>query len=195
MASEPRSGLSSAFDELISANRDQLDSQMRGTQGGASAMTGPGRLAPGAQVPPVVGSPPVSPQRPVISPDSPLSQDGEYQSASQVWDAAQSDTARQLNQRFGTEWEYSVVKRHREGDEYIVMGKLAVPAKGISKTQFGKGRIPRGEAAPSAVGGSAGGITFSLGGRQGGAGSNQSPEDRGYRRAIEDALANCAALL
>ena len=195
MASEPRRGLSSAFDKLISANRDQLDSQMRGIRGGASALPDAGGAVPGGQVPPVAGAPPVASGRPTTPPDSPLSSDGEYHSASRVWNAAQSDTARRLNQRFGTDWNFSVVKRHREGDEYIVMGKLAVPAKGISKTQFGRGRIPRDEAARSAVGGSAGGITFSLGGGQGSAGSSQSPEDRGYRRAIEDALANCAALL
>ena len=195
MASEPRRGLSSAFDDLLKANRDQLDSRMRGVWGGGSATTESGRPAPRAQVPPVADPPTAVSQWPVTPPGSPLRQEGEYQSASQVWDAAKSDIARRLNERFGTAWEYSVVKRHREGDEYIVMGKLAVPAKGISKTQFGRGRIPREGAARSGVRGSAGGITFSLGDGRVGAGSDQSPEDRGYRRAIEDALANSAALL
>ena len=105
MAKEPRRGLSSTFDELISANRDQLDSRMRGVWGGGSATTDSGHPHPRFQVPPVADPPPVVSQRPVTSPDSPLRQEGEYQSASQVWDAAKSDIARRLNERFGSEWE------------------------------------------------------------------------------------------
>ena len=195
MASESHRGLSSAFDDLLKANRDQLDSRMRGVWSTRSATAEADYSGPADQLPPVANPPPVISQRPVAPSGSPLRQEGEYHSASQVWDAAKSEVAQGLNERFGTAWEYSVVKRHREGDEYIVMGKLAVPAKGISKTQFGRGRIPREGAAHSGVRGSAGGITFSLGDSRGDAGSSQSPEERGYRRAIEDALANCAALL
>ena len=124
---------------------------------------------------------------------TPLLAEGEYHSAAQVWQPAKSETARLLDSRYGAGWNFAVLERERQGNEILVKGRLTIPGKGIGKTQFGVGAIP-GEAGAASVAGSAGGISFALGAGPG-AGGGQNPEQRGYRRAIEDALAKCAALL
>lgn len=196
MAKNDLSGFSSAFDDLLERSRrewDALSPGGAGMKGSAppSPQAGPGAPAAAARAPSAAGgSLGAAAHREV------LRRSGEYASAARVWDPARSEAAAFLFNRFGTEWQVEVAERRRDGDEFVALVKLTIPAKNLVKSQFGRGRIP-GARSERPIQGSAGGIGFSIGEPSGGeqAAPPQPPEDRGYRRAIEDGLAKCVELL
>ena len=106
---------------------------------------------------------------------------------------AASPVVRQLNQRFGDEWRYEITERRRDGDEVVVLCRLTLPERNVTKAQFGLARIGRAGAG-AAVRGSAGGVSFTLGAGDSGWLAGDS-EDAAYERAADDALAKCAAML
>ena len=107
--------------------------------------------------------------------------------------SAERPVVRRLNQRFGDKWRYEIAERRRDGDEVVVLCRLTLPERNVTKAQFGLARIGRAGAG-AAVRGSAGGVSFSLGAGESGwlAGDG---EDAAYERATDDALAKCAAML
>ena len=197
MASRPGSsstgGLTSAFDDMLRENRSRLDGQWDETlQGAGLPSTGrdPAPL-PAAGHPPPRAEP--TGRLTGAGPRTPLRRSGDYVSAARVWDAAKSESAAVLNERYSDAWEFEVASHSREGDEFVVLGKLSLPSRNLVKSNFGRGHIPGTASDTTAA--SAGGIAFRFGEGEAAAGGSQSAEDRGYRRAIENALARCLALL
>lgn len=107
--------------------------------------------------------------------------------------SAERPVVRQLNQRFGDKWRYEITERRRDGDEVIVLCRLTLPERNVTKAQFGLARIGRASAG-AAVRGSAAGVSFTLGAGESVSLAGDS-EDAAYERAADDALAKCAAML
>lgn len=107
--------------------------------------------------------------------------------------SAEPPVVRRLNQRFGDKWRYEITERRRDGDEVVVLCRLMLPERNVTKAQFGLARIGRAGAG-AAVRGSAGGVSFTLGAGDSGSLVGDS-EDAAYERAADDALAKCAAML
>lgn len=107
--------------------------------------------------------------------------------------SAERPVVRRLNQRFGDKWRYEITERRRDGDEVIVLCRLTLPERNVTKAQFGLARIGRAGAG-AAVRGSAGGVSFTLGAGESVSLAGDS-EDAAYERAADDALAKCAAML
>jgi hypothetical protein len=100
-------------------------------------------------------------------------------------EVANSAAAQYLNERFANRWHYEIAERHRVGDEAIVMCKLFLEDQGVVKTQFGRAKI-----AADSLGGSSGMVRFRLQ-----LSAAEQNEEDAYRRAAENALANCVKLL
>ncbi len=144
---------SSAFDEMLSRNRQRLDQLYRSPRLG---MTGDvAAPAPAATLPAALP--------PGFNPEL-------------------SVTARRLTERFGAAWRFEILSRQRDGDEAIVLGKLTLAKDGMMRMQFGRAKIPGGP-----VSGSSAGHRFALSGA-----ATAMDEERGFRRATEAALKNCA---
>ncbi len=108
-------------------------------------------------------------------------------------DDTESETVRTLNARYGDGWRCDVIDRRREGDEIVVLCRLTIGEDGVARTQFGGARIGGGG---TRTAGRAGGVPFGFG--SGGPASAASPaeaEERAYARAVDEALARCAAML
>ena len=100
---------------------------------------------------------------------------------------------RALDEKLGPGWRHEVVERVREGDEMVVRCRIQAPERGITRTVYGSaslsGSTPR-------VSGTAGGVSFRLGGGAPPAGpSTTGAEQDAERRAVEAAFAACARLL
>jgi len=100
-------------------------------------------------------------------------------------EVAHSAAAQYLNERFANRWHYEIAERHRVGDEAIVMCKLFLEDHGVVKTQFGRARI-----AADSLAGRSGAVRFRLE-----LSLPERNEEDAYRRATENALANCVKLL
>jgi hypothetical protein len=101
------------------------------------------------------------------------------------FEIANSAAAQYLNERFANRWHYEIAERHRVGDEAIVMCRLFLEDQGVVKTQFGRAKI-----AADSLGGRSGMVRFRLE-----LSTPEQNEDDAYRRAAENALANCVKLL
>ena len=168
MASDRRSSMSSAFDDMLEQNRKELDSMY------SSSPHDP------------------RPQNDSAEPRAPAfpSTNFEVRGSSQT---EERSAAQQLRERFGDKWRYEVTSRQRDGDEVVVLCKLMLLEQHVTKAQFGLARIGSAGAG-SLVQGSAGGVSFSLGASDANSMSGDT-EDAAYARAVEDALAKCAAML
>ena len=51
--------------------------------------------------------------------------------------SAERPVVRKLNQRFGDKWRYEITERRRDGDEVIVLCRLTLPERNVTKAQFG----------------------------------------------------------
>ena len=171
MTTNERTRSTAAFDEMLARNRRELDALYPGP---ASAAGAPSITDPPATEPPAT-SPPSDRQAP--EPDS-----------------TDSETVRTLNERYGDGWRYDVIDRRREGDEIIVLCKLVIDEGEVTKAHFGSARVG-GSGTPTA--GSAGGTSFSFGASRSASvpSSPASPEELAYARAVDAALARCAAML
>jgi len=137
MADTSRSGLSSAFDDMLSKNKQGFAELYRGSQ----SISGLGKSA----------------ARPAIGRDeagvpSP-------RAAAPPGLAADSAAARRLNERLGGGWSYEIVNEKRDGDEAIVLCKLILGKNGAIRTQFGRAKITS-----ASVSGASGGVRFKVGG-------------------------------
>ncbi len=107
--------------------------------------------------------------------------------------STQRPIVEQLNQRFGDNWRYEVTDRQRDGDDVVVLCKLILPEKNVTKAQFGLARIGRAVAGTGAHGSSSG-VSFSLGTSDAGSWTSDT-ENAAFERATDDALTKCAAML
>lgn len=104
-----------------------------------------------------------------------------------------SAAERALDEKLGPGWRHEVVERIREGGEMVVRCRIHAPERGITRTVYGSASLS--ESAPRASG-TAGGISFRLGGGSSPAGSGAMEAERdAERRAVDSALAACARLL
>ncbi|MEE8433629.1 MAG: hypothetical protein V3S64_02465 [bacterium] len=191
MADDKMTGFSSAFDALMERTRQRFEDHSAGTfnrvpdRAAGSATL---RAVPSATVPP---SPPAS----VVSPPKPpeISTRASSIEAPPKPKRRKSEAARRLNERFGEGWSYQVTERRREGDELIVLCRVDIPDKDISKTQFGSAKVLKpGER--FTLQGTTDGVPFGIAvGR--GAPVTRNPEESAFRRAVDVALAKCAELL
>ena len=107
--------------------------------------------------------------------------------------STQRPIVEQLNQRFGDNWCYEVTDRQRDGNDVVVLCKLILPGKNVTKAQFGLARIGSAVAG-TGVQGSSSGVSFSLGTGETGSLTGDT-ENAAFERATDDALTKCAAML
>lgn len=160
MASDRRSSLSSAFDDMLERNWQELNnmfSDIGERSASSESHTSSSSAAFQAKI---------SMQRPIVE---------------------------QLNQRFGDNWCYEVTDRQRDGADVVVLCKLILPEKNVTKAQFGLARIGRA-AAGTGVHGSSSGVSFSLGTSETESLTGDT-ENAAFERATDDALTKCAAML
>lgn len=142
MADE-KSGFTSAFDKLLAQNREQFD-RILSTPAATRAATG------------------ASPAPTSTSGLAPRRRFGPLDSES-------SAAVRALDQRFGAEgWRYEITERRRADGELIVLCRLTLAGRGVTKSQFGTAPL------------TASGI---------------AAEEAALAQAAEAALANCSKLL
>ncbi|NKC12789.1 MAG: hypothetical protein GKR94_11490 [Gammaproteobacteria bacterium] len=144
------------FDTLLDDNKRQLDGLM-GMPSGPTA--GASALLPGA--------------RPWPQSREPGADD---------W--SDSTIAAELDARFGKRWRFEIREQRREGDEIIVLGRLSVPDKNLSRSHFGAARM----GTASGPSGTSQGVAFSLG-------ATVRDERAATRAAALAALDNCASML
>lgn len=185
MADTPLTGFVSAFDELLKRNRRRMQERIPKAPGRAmtNRARGPERVFPEFFVPRTPAAAPSTPD-----PIQPLAEPRPTRTAA-------SEGERRLNERFGDGWQYEVMERSREGDEVIVLCRVTVPGKNISKEQFGRASI-RLPGRRDLVRGSANGIAFAM--RLESERSRVpagNPEEAAFQTAVENALARCADLI
>ncbi len=182
MAPKRRSGLSSPFDDMLEENRRELE-ELYGSSGRAHRPR-PDRRS----LPPLERDPEPNPSVPQATPTG-------VEAPPEVLLVEAAETLRFLKDRYQDGWRYEVRERRRDGDEVIVLCRLAIDAQNISKAQFGSARLGPSEASRN-VSGSADGVAFTVRYDNGGGNSlGADAEEDAYRRAVADALAKCAALL
>lgn len=176
MADDKMTGFSSAFDGLMDRTRKRFEEHSAGTFNrvpdrdiGSAVLPSAPAVIPPTSPPPVSAQPPPKRKR------------------------RKSEAVRRLNERFGEGWSYEVTERRREGDELIVLCRVDIPDKEISKTQFGSARVLKpGER--FTLRGTVDGVPIGIAvGR--GAPVTRDPEESAFRRAVDVALAKCAELL
>lgn len=162
--------MSSAFDDMLERNWQELDRMYDSQDGGGKSST--------YRRDNVRGS---------------TSTRSDFDTRNPDLAAPASAIVKQLNERFGSKWRYDVADRHRDGDEVIVLCKLSLLDQHVTKAQFGLARIGQAGSG-SAILGSAGDVSFSLESGETAAMSGDT-ENAAYDRAIEDALSKCVAML
>jgi hypothetical protein len=133
MAEQPKTNLASAFDDMLTQSKKQLDNLYRSSHRGGGDE--PSNLAAK-----IFGSENTSRPSPFADFDD------------------SSSAARRLRERFGSDWRYEIKEQHRDGDEAIVLGKLTFGKDGAIRTQFGRARING-----ATVAGSSSGVQFRIG--------------------------------
>lgn len=173
MATSDRSRSMAAFDEMLGRNQRELDALYSGP---VSTSRPPTNAETSPRPTPPSTTPPYSASRQGRGVDEP-----------------DSATVMSLTERYGDKWHYDVIDRRREGNEIIVLCKLSIEDDQISKSQFGSAPIGGADSTTAA---SAGGTSFSFGAASGSQETPvDDPEDLAYRRAVDAALAKCAAML
>ena len=174
MPSDRLSGFSSAFDELLERSRRELDALSGGSNAPAFA------TEPATTVRPSTGSPAAARTEPVPDPSP----------------STRSPAERALDEKLGTDWRYEVLDRTRDGDELIVRCRVRSSARGLSRTWYGSAPMAGAGRSASGMTGSAGNVSFTLGGGPGKGAENPAQAERdAERRAVESALGACARLL
>ena len=202
MADDKMTGYSSAFDALMDQTRQRFKDRSAGTFRAAppASAARPDRAAGSATlraVPAPTGTPStvapaVFPAVAAPIPPEPSTRASSIEGPPKA-KRRKSEAARRLNERFGEGWSYQVTERRREGDELIVLCRVDIPGKDISKTQFGSAKVLKpGER--FTLQGTVDGVPIAIAiGR--GAPVNRDPEESAFRRAVDVALAKCADLL
>ena len=105
-------------------------------------------------------------------------------------------STQQLDERFGSGWQFAIIDRYIEDDEAVVIGQLNLPAEGLSVSQSGRAPIqPNKQASPATgnVAGSADGVSFAIDLDQS-ANVDTTPNDRNaqhWQDALANAVNNC----
>lgn len=142
MADE-KGGFASAFDRLLEQNRQQFD----------RIMSAPAQPRPASATTPPASGVTARPPRRRFGP----------------LDPDRSVAVRDLDQRFGPEgWRYEITERRRAGGEMIVLCRLTLAGRNVTKSQFGVAEL---------------------------AGTGIAAEEAAVAQAAEAALANCTKLL
>jgi len=176
MADDKMTGYSSAFDALMDRTRQRFEDRSAGTFHRV-----PDRPADSATLHAVPSPPRESSTRNTAAEAPPTRK------------RRKSEAVRRLNERFGEGWSYQVTERRREGNELIVLCRVDIPDKDISKTQFGSAIVLKpGER--FTLKGTVDGVPLGIAVGKG-APVTRNPEDSAFRRAVDVALAKCAELL
>ena len=178
MPSDRLTGFSSAFDELLERSRRELDALSSGSGAPALSPTPRTTSRPRADSPSATRGASIRTSAPA-SPES------------------RSPAERTLDGKLGADWRYEVLDRTREGGEFVVRCRVTAPARGISRTWFGTAPLSgAGRGGTSGTRGTAGNVSFTLGGgRDAGVDNRLQAEREVERMAVESALAACARLL
>ena len=184
MPSDPLTGFSSAFDELLERSRRELDA----LSGGSDSPV----LSPTSRTPSSVSA---GPARAAVRSVA----GGVSARASTLPAASRSPAERALDERLGADWRYEVLDRTREGGELVVRCRVTAPSRGLSRTWHGSAPLGgTGRSGASGTTGTAGNVRFSLGGSASAGAETHEPiraEREAERQAVESALAACARLL
>ena len=178
MPSDRLTGFSSAFDELLERSRRELDALSSGSGAPALSPTPRTTSRPRADTPSAARGASIRTSTPA-SPES------------------RSPAERALDGKLGADWRYEVLDRTREGGEFVVRCRVTAPGRGISRTWFGTAPLSgAGRGGTSGTRGTAGNVSFTLGGgRDAGVDNRLQAEREVERMAVESALAACARLL
>ena len=178
MPSDRLTGFSSAFDELLERSRRELDALSSGSGAPALSPTPRTTSRPSAESPPAARGASIRTSAPA-SPES------------------RSPAERALDGKLGADWRYEVLDRTREGGEFVVRCRVTAPGRGISRTWFGSAPLSgAGRGGTSGTRGTAGNVSFTLGGgRDAGVDNRLQAEREVERMAVESALSACARLL
>jgi hypothetical protein len=136
MVDASRSDFSSAFDDMLSKNKQSLAELYRGSE----SIVGSGVPAGSAIGRENAGVPPPRSGRAAAL-------------------ASDSAAVRLLNERLGSGWRFEIVDEKRDGDEAIILCRLILGKDGAVRAQFGRAKIASG-----AVTGASGGVRFKVGG-------------------------------
>lgn len=183
MAKNPLEGHTNRFDGLLKQRGGWFDAQLEESAGR------------GIAIPPGGGAASPSPGAPIAAPVKPGATPGALPApALPVFQPETSEAVRRLNDRFGEGWRYEVVENREEQGEVIVLCKVSVPEKQISKTQFGS--APSGARGGTAeIRGTADGVPFVIAGAAADPARPGISSDAAFRQAVENALAKCADML
>ena len=178
MPSDRLTGFSSAFDELLERSRRELDALSSGSGAPALSPTPRTTSRPRAETPSATRGASIRTSAPA-SPES------------------RSPAERTLDGKLGADWRYEVLDRTREGGEFVVRCRVTAPGRGISRTWFGSAPLSgAGRGGTSGTRGTAGNVSFTLGGgRDAGVDNRLQAEREVERMAVESALSACARLL
>ena len=184
MPSDPLTGFSSAFDELLERSRRELDALSGGSDSPA--------LSPTSRTPSSASAGPSRAAARSVAGDVSTR-------ASAPPPASRSPAEHALDEKLGADWRYEVLDRTREGVELVVRCRVSAPSRGVSRTWHGSAPLGgAGRSGASGMTGMAGSLRFSLGGSAGAGSETDDPiraEREAERQAIESALAACARLL
>ena len=191
MADNQLTGFASAFDALLERNRRRLQEKFPASAGIRTSGSRPREgIARSAALPERVFPDPSTTQRGVSTP--PVERAG---APARLTEAPESEGMRRLNERFGDGWQYELTERRREGNEVIVLCRVTVPEKGLSKEQFGRARV-RAAGQVDTIRGKAGGVSFSMRLEPHKSLSPPAnPEETAFQEAVQNALTRCAELM
>ena len=178
MPSDRLTGFSSAFDELLERSRRELDALSSGSDAPALSPTPRTTSRPRADTPSAARGASTRASTPA-APES------------------RSPAERALDGKLGADWRYEVLDRTREGGEFVVRCRVTAPGRGISRTWIGTAPLSgAGRGGTSGTRGTAGNVSFTLGGgRDAGVDNRLQAEREVERMAVESALTACARLL
>lgn len=189
MADNQNKGFSSAFDEMIAGTRKRFEEHSAETMGRkSSTKSAPRYPATAVNTAAPAAANAYSPREMPTTAPPPVTS-----AAVSKPKKGRSKAARRLDERFGEGWRYEVTERRREGDELIVLCRVELPGREISKSQFGSARVLKpGERIR--LQGTVDGIPLAIPLGQG-VPAKGDPEESAFRRAVEVALGKCAELL
>ncbi len=105
--------------------------------------------------------------------------------------SAGPDIEAELNERFGEDWRFEVLRQDRVGDEITVVGELRIEALNFVQSESGRARLGGGGGDHTKLSGSADGISFSFLAPVNAAESQR----QAFERARAEALRRCAQML
>lgn len=182
---------SSPFDRMLDESRSQFDALLRRPKPErvVSRSSEPSQAAaPAARSATAERPLPASSSTPpptAAKPQTPVGQPA----AMEPLDIRATDLGRALASRLGDTWRFDVVDKRRDGEDFVVWGRLVVEDRGYDKTRRGRARIQRlgRSGGATSVSASAGGIDLTLR-----VPVVEQAEQAAYEEAVTAALGACA---